>query len=119
MGLWRCGHRYLARRLADCHDWLELDGSCAARKILDGYGNAGESDIKLPGWPYKGMTVRTYDPQTALWSIFWLDSRTRNAVRVRFIWSGITTRAARWEQAFSIDGGGRWETSWIMDFSRM
>ena len=26
MGVWKCRHRYLVRRLADCHDWIEFDG---------------------------------------------------------------------------------------------
>jgi len=145
MGLWRCRHRFLARRLADCQQWLEFDGTCAVRKILDGYGNTDESDIRLPGQPYKGITVRTFDPTSGLWSIYWSDSRTpgrltppvvgrfengvgtfygddtceSHAVRVRFIWSRITAQSARWEQAFSVDGGRRWEDNWRMDFTRM
>ena len=145
MGLWRCRHRYLARRLADSRHWLEFDGSCSARKILGGYGNVDESDISLPGQPYKGMTVRTYDPTSGLWSIYWSDSRTPgrltppvvgrfekglgtfygddacdgHPVRVRFIWSHIKSHSARWEQAFSVDGGRHWESNWIMDFTRM
>jgi hypothetical protein len=27
--------------------------------------------------------------------------------------------AARWEQAFSDDGGATWETNWTMDFARV
>src|SRR5262249_57228454 len=62
MGIWTCRHRYLARRLADCHDWLEFDGSCAARKVLHGYGNPDEKHIQLPGSPYKGLSLRHYHP---------------------------------------------------------
>ena len=54
MGIWNCRHRYLVRRLADCHDWIEFDGPCAARKILDGFGNIDEGDINLPGDRYRG-----------------------------------------------------------------
>ena len=39
-------------------------------------------------------------------------------IRVRFIWSGVTTPTPRWEQAFSEDGGETWETNWITDFTR-
>jgi hypothetical protein len=39
-------------------------------------------------------------------------------VRVRFVWSGVSATAARWEQAFSADGGDTWVTNWIMDFTR-
>lgn len=145
MGIWRCRHRYLARRLADCHDWIEFDGTCAARKILDGFGNMDEGDINLPGDPYRGMSLRTWDPDTRAWSIYWLDSRRPGhlfppvtggfeqgvgtfwgddtcegrPVRVRFLWSRITGGTARWEQAFSPDKGGSWETNWYMDFTRV
>ena len=40
MGIWRCRHRYRLRRLANCNDWIDFEGTCAARKILDGWGNA-------------------------------------------------------------------------------
>lgn len=40
-------------------------------------------------------------------------------VIVRFIWSGITADAARWEQAFSPDDGASWETNWIMEMRRV
>ena len=145
MGIWNVRHRYLLKRLADCHDWIEFDGCCAARKILDGFGNADECRIELPGDPYRGMTLRTWDPDTNKWSIYWLDSRRpgrltppvmgsfakgigtfqgddifeHRPIRVRFVWSRIERDKARWEQAFSRDAGASWETNWIMDFSRV
>ncbi|HMJ99315.1 MAG TPA: DUF1579 domain-containing protein [Reyranella sp.] len=145
MGIWTCRHRYLRRRLAGCNDWIEFDGSCAARRILDGYGNMDEADIALPGDRYRGMSLRTYDPDRDRWSIYWLDSRRPGflfppvvggfdkgigtfygddehdgrAIRVRFLWSRITPQSARWEQAFSLDEGNSWETNWTMDFTRM
>ena len=149
MGIWKCRHRYRVQRLADCHDWIEFDGTCAARKILGGFCNADESDIGLPGSPYRGMSLRMWDPERRVWSIYWLDSRrpghltppvrgsfveTRGgklgtflgddefggrAIRVRYLWSRIVADSARWEQAFSLDGGTSWETNWIMDFARV
>jgi hypothetical protein len=145
MGVWKCRHRYLRRRLAGCDDWIEFDGSCAARKILNGYGNMDEADIALPGDCYRGMGLRIYDPDRDRWSIYWLDSRRPGflfppvvggfdkgigtfcgddehdgrAIRVRYLWSRITPQSARWEQAFSLDEGNRWETNWYMDFTRM
>ncbi len=45
-----------------------------------------------------------------------LDGRS---ILVRFVWSAIEARSARWEQAFSPDGGASWETNWVMRFVRM
>ena len=145
MGIWNVRHRYLLKRLADCYDWIEFDGCCAARKILGGFGNTDECRIDLPGDPYRGMTLRTWDPDQAKWSIYWLDSRRpgrltppvtggfakgigifhgddvfeRRPIRVRFVWSRIEPDRARWEQAFSRDAGASWETNWIWDFTRV
>lgn len=149
MGIWRCHHRYRVRRLAGCNDWIEFGGTCAARKILGGHGNADESDIAMPGGRYTGMSVRLWDADSESWTIHWLDSRVPGrigppvrggfsqrpdgpfgvfygddaldgrAIRVRYIWSRITGDAARWEQAFSLDEGNSWETNWTMDFTRL
>jgi len=148
MGIWRCRHRYRVRRLAGCNDWIEFEGTCAARKILGGLGNTDENDIAMPGRRYTGMSVRLWDPEQERWTILWLDSRrpgvvgpevsggftqrpdgpfgifygddesNGRAIRVRYIWSGITRQSAHWEQASSADGGKTWDTNWIMTFER-
>jgi hypothetical protein len=40
-------------------------------------------------------------------------------IRVRYQWERIDTDHARWQQAFSPDGGLSWETNWVMDFERI
>jgi NIPSNAP len=39
-------------------------------------------------------------------------------IRVRFRWQRQGADRARWEQAFSDDGGRSWETNWVMAFER-
>jgi len=143
MGRWRVRHHRLKRRLANCDDWDDFSGTSSARPLLGG-GNIDENEIPLPGDPYIGVTLRTYDPKTGTWRIYWFDSRDPASVdppmvgrfengvgifhadhmfearpiRVRFLWSRPTEATCRWEQAFSADHGQTWETNWVMDFSR-
>jgi hypothetical protein len=47
------------------------------------------------------------------------DEHEGRPVRARVTWSRITGTTARWEQAFSADGGDSWEVNWVSDFTRM
>ena len=144
LGDWRVAHRKLATRLTHSDDWHMFGGTMRARPILSGHGNFDENAIDAPEGRYEACSLRLYDPAAATWSIHWIDGRfmrpdppmlgrfTDGAgtffgddrfegrpVRVRFLWSRVTPTSARWEQAFSADGGTSWETNWIMDFSRI
>jgi hypothetical protein len=106
-------------------------------------GNFDEFQIPLPSGAYIGSTLRLFNPVTDRWSIYWMDSRNPvldppvvgtfsggrglfygydtfegRPIRVRFIWSPVTLRTCRWEQACSGDSGNSWETNWIMAFTR-
>jgi len=143
-GSWRVRHRRLKARLKGSTEWIEFDGSSAAQPVLDGLGNVDDNVIDLPGAPYRAATLRSFDPQTKRWAIWWFDERYPHAhgvpvvggfesgvgtffadetfedkpIKVRFIWSRITPTSAQWEQAFSPDGGRTWETNWLMNFAR-
>src|SRR6478735_2670318 len=138
LGIWRVQHRYRVHRLAGCNDWIEFEGTCAARKILGGLGNTDENDIGMPGRRYTAMSLRLWDTARERWTIHWLESHRPGvigppvfggftqrpdgpfglfygedeldgrAIRVRYIWSRVTGEAARWEQAFSADEGSGW-----------
>ena len=143
-GSWDVSHRRLQTRLAGDTNWDEFTGTCEVRPLLGGLGNVDDNVIELPDGAYRAATVRTFDPATRQWSIWWIDGRNpltidvpvRGAfvdgvgtflcedvfesrpIRVRFLWSEIAQNTARWEQAFSQDGGATWETNWIMEFAR-
>jgi len=144
LGEWAIRNRRLRERLAGSDEWEEFEAHGRAWKILDGHGNADEFRTDYAGG-FVGMSFRFFDPAAKQWSIYWADSRRPGLldppvlggfdgdvgvfegddifdgrpIRVRFIWSGVTTPTPRWEQAFSEDGGKTWETNWQMDFARV
>jgi hypothetical protein len=143
-GEWRVAHRKLRKRLANCTDWVEFEGSCTAWELMGGHANVDDHVLHDPAGTYRAATIRRRDLDTGLWSIWWFDSRFAaldppvvgsfrdgvgtffasdrfegRPVEVRFTWSEISRDAARWEQAFSPDGGASWETNWIMAFRRL
>jgi hypothetical protein len=143
-GTWRGRNRRLRERLAGCDEWDEFEGTCVARPILDGLGNMEEFRTDYQGG-FVGMSLRLFDPLTGLWACYWIDSRRSGLldapvvgsfsngtgifecddtfdgrpILVRFTWSDITSTTARWEQAFSDDGGETWETSWTVEHTRV
>ena len=142
MGSWKVHNRVLKERLAGSTEWVEFEALSIARPLLDGLGNEDEFRTDHDGG-FIGMSFRFYDPQKDQWAIYWADTRRPGLldapvlgsfsgdvgifegddtfegrpIRMRFIWSGITTPTPRWEQAFSEDDGETWETNWIMDFT--
>jgi hypothetical protein len=145
-GSWRVHHRRLKQRLDDSHEWVKFEGTCSMRKLMDGYGNVDDNFLDIPGSPYHGVGLRSYDAKTGEWAIWWVDSRMPHnpldppvkghfengvgnfysddtlrgkPIRVRYTWSHITPSTAQWEQAYSPDGGKTWEVNWHMDFERV
>jgi hypothetical protein len=142
VGEWRVHHRTLR---GGNGQWQEFDGWVSNRPLMDGWTNVEDHRFDKATGVGRAVGLRTYDPRTALWAIWWIDGRDPHRpmdppvkgrfengvgtfyadevhdgkpIRVRFIWSRITARSARWEQAFSSDAGKTWETNWIMEFER-
>jgi hypothetical protein len=137
----------IARRLkplTGSSEWVEYQGSSVVRPWWDGRANIGELRVAGPSGKIEGMSVRLYDPAARQWRIHWASSSDgqlgpamvggfngdrgefynqemlgNRSIYVRFIFSGISTRTFRIEQAFSADGGKSWETNWIADFTKV
>jgi len=143
-GRWNVCHRRLKTRLANDTRWEEFNGTCECWLTMNGHGTCDDNVVEIPSGTYRAMGIRAFNPATSKWAIWWLDERypdrieppvygsfengvgrfegddTFNGqpIRVYFQWSDITATTARWEQAFSTDGGATWEVNWVMHFSR-
>ena len=70
-GNWRIRNRRLAKRLQGNTEWIEFDALAAVRPLLDGAGNIDEFFAPdFEGQPLKGVSLRIFNPATALWSIY-------------------------------------------------
>lgn len=143
IGKWRVRHHTLAGRLVGATEWSIADAVDIVHPVFCGLGNIGKFMRLVDGVLYEGMPTRLYDPNIGKWRIYWLDNidhRMEPAViggfkngeglfigddvlrgdpiKVRFRWTDITPVSARWDQAFSSDGGTTWELNSIMEFSR-
>ena len=145
-GEWRVHSRRLKERLTGSADWEEFDGTIVCRKYMDGAANVDDTVFHTPQGIYRGVAPRAYDPKTGQWAIWWIDGRNPfgsvdppvkgrfvngvgtfladdtlrgKPIKVRFTWSHITKRSARWEQAFSPDGGKTWEVNWEQQLERV
>jgi hypothetical protein len=143
-GEWRVHHRKLTERLVGASEWVEFPGTCRAFEVLAGAANVEDQFLEDPAGAYRAAAFRRRDPQSGQWSIWWHDGRSGvvdppvkgafedgigrffaedtlngRSIHVRFVWSHITPTSARWEQAFSADGGATWEVNWIMTFERI
>src|SRR5262245_7394172 len=139
-GDWRVRHRIL--RPLQGGSWSEFEGTCTERPLMDGRANVEEHRFERPAGVTYGVAVRSYDPKTAEWAIWWIDSRVPHGamdppmkgrfedgvgtfysdspldgkpIKVRFLWSAKAGKP-HWEQAYSEDEGATWVVNWIMDF---
>jgi hypothetical protein len=142
-GEWRVHHRV---KRAGQNEWTEFEGTCRNRELIDGSANVEEHTFVRPSGVTYGIAMRAFDSKSEQWAIWWVDGRDPHGtldppvkgrfengigtfysdyvvdgkpMRVRFVWSHITQKSARWEQASSSDAGKTWQTNWIMEFNRI
>jgi hypothetical protein len=125
-------------------DWAEYEGTSVVKPLLDGRANFVELSISGARGKIEGGALRLYNPQARQWSLNYaslgngmltapvfggFDGRERGvfygqdmlegrAILVRFIVTRMSPREARFEQAYSTDGGRSWEDNWIAVDSR-
>jgi hypothetical protein len=143
VGGWKIRNRKLKKPLAGCDEWDEVEATQNLRQILHGLGNFDIFSTAFDGKPFEGFTLRLFDPQTRLWTIYWADSAAAKLdggkvgsfdgdtgeffgrdvvagknVIVKFYWDKRNAEAPVWTAAFSADEGETWETNWYAYFAR-
>ena len=135
VGKWVMKNKHLNARLANCKEYTEFESTVENSAGLQGMGNFDVVRRQLPdGKVYEGRTVRTFDPQTRLWRLYWMDSnggpidppvlgsfkdgiglffckdyQVGRPVIVVFRWDKTNPQQPVWSQAFSDDNGKTWE----------
>jgi hypothetical protein len=131
------------RPLTGSADWVEYEGTSVVRRVWNGRANLGELKLEGRAGHIEGLSLRLYNRRSRQWNISWSNSAdgtlgqpmtgefkngrgeffnqeafNGRAILVRFIFSDITPKSFRLEQAFSDDGGKTWEANWIARFTR-
>ena len=140
LGHWNIHLKKLQHPLTGATTWVEFDGTSVTQKLWDGRAQIEQFETDGTGGHIEGLTLRTYNPQTHEWSLYWANAKDGKVVvpqvghfkdgvgefyapdtlngkpiLVRFIWSKTDTDKPHFEQAFSDDGGKTWEVNWITD----
>ena len=139
VGTWRTSVRVLAEPLSETPDtWLQFAGTSAVLPLMDRRANVVELKVSGPTGRIDGMNLRLFEPQANRWSLTFVNIRNGlltpavyggfhdgvgefygddqlggSPIKVRFLVSRQGADTARFEQAFSADGGTTWETNWI------
>jgi hypothetical protein len=143
LGSWKYHLKRRLDPLTGSNKWIDLEGTGVCRKIWDG-ADIDQINVDGAGTHIEGLTLRTYNPQTHLWNLFWANRRdgkvdvpqigrfkdghgefygmdmiNGKSVLVKFDWTGLSTNSPHFEQSFSEDGGKTWEVNWITDQVRV
>ena len=140
IGTWATHVRVLRNPLSGAApDWAQFSGTSAVRPILGGRSNIVELSVKGPKGAIEGVALRLYNPNSRQWSLnyaslrggvltapvyggfdgkghgsfYGQDMLDGRAIMVRFMITVVSPNEARFEQAYSADGGANWETNWI------
>jgi len=138
IGVWRSDVRVLADPLSGSEGWLRFRGTSVVRPLMDGRANVVEFDVSGKAGRIEALNLRLYQPQSDRWSstfvnlrdglltspvyggfhdgvgeFYGQDQLDGRPIEVRFQIFRLGPDKARFEQAYSDDGGATWETNWI------
>jgi hypothetical protein len=119
-------------------DWAEYEGTSVVKPLWDGRANFVELSVSGARGKIEGGSLRLYNPKARQWSLnyastnagvltapvfggfdgrvgsfYGQDSLDGRTILVRFTVKQMSANEARFEQAYSIDGGQSWEDNWI------
>lgn len=138
-GKWKMYHKKLKSRLTNNNEWIDLESMDANYgTILNGIGNTDLYKATFDNEPFEGFTIRLFNPETRLWSLYWVASNSGQLdppvvgsfdndighffckdkyngkdIIVLFRWDMRDRAHPVWSQAFSPDKGKTWEWNWI------
>ena len=70
---WRMPNHRLTKRLAGSHEWADFVTCDDGHPLPGGIGDIDY--FRAAHWKdFVGVTVRTYDPKSGLWRIYWVDN---------------------------------------------
>ena len=143
IGTWKTRLSRLEKPLAGNTTWLEYTGTTVVTKVWNGKANLVELDAGGAAGRIEALSLRLYNPRSGQWSLNFSNSRSGTLsepsvgrftgrrgefysqeafddriIFVRFVIDAITPDSVRFEQAFSDDGGKRWEVNWIATDTR-
>jgi hypothetical protein len=139
IGAWNTEVRVLADPLSETEDeWLPFKGTSVVRPLLDRRANVVELKVAGANGRIEALNMRLYEPQAKRWSLTFVnigdglltpavhggfrdrvgefygdDQLGGRPIKVRFLIHRQGPDQAKFEQAFSADGGVSWETNWV------
>ena len=80
LGSWKIHLKRRLHPLTGSNAWVEFDGTSVTRKIWNGRAQIEEFETDGPAGHIEGLTLRTYNPQTREWRLYWANSKDGNVV---------------------------------------
>jgi hypothetical protein len=134
VGDWISDNKRLSNRLQKSADWIVSQSSVNNRSFLGGVSNLDVSTTWRDGIPFETISLRIFNPQTRLWSSYWVDGSTGvmdppvigsfegnigtfygkifwkgKQVLMMYQWDKTNPLQIQWSQSYSADHGKTWE----------